>query len=144
MSAPLAILGPVFALAAWTLTVLLLIAIRRTQATNNGSVRPEEYAFGDSPNDAASTLLASRNYMNLLELPVLFYVACLMSVVVGASSSTMLALAWLYFGLRVVHSLIHLTYNRIIHRFAVFALSNAVLVALWVVIGLQIVDKSSG
>lgn len=41
-----------------------------------------------------------------------------------------LALAWVYVGLRVLHSLVQALYNRIIHRFALFALSSAVAIGL--------------
>ena len=41
-------------------------------------------------------------------------------------------------GLRVLHSLIHLTYNHVIQRLLVFAASNFVLVALWVLAGFKI------
>jgi hypothetical protein len=55
----------------------------------------------------------------------------------------MLGLAWSYVALRVVHSLIHITYNRIVHRFAAFAMSNAALLAMWVLLGIQIAGKYS-
>ena len=73
--------------------------------------------------------------MNLLELPVLFYVVCLVFYVTAGASSLAIALAWAYVVLRILHSMVHLTYNRVIHRLAVFALSNGVLVALWVLAG---------
>ena len=69
--------------------------------------------------------------MNLLELPVLFYVACLTYYVTDRVNGTALALAWTYVGLRIVHSAIHLTYNRVRHRLVAFAASNVVLVMLW-------------
>jgi hypothetical protein len=50
--------------------------------------------------------------MNLLELPVLFYVACLSLYVTGRGDQTALAIAWIYVGLRALHSLIHLSYNK--------------------------------
>ncbi len=42
-----------------------------------------------------------------------------------------LDLAWGYVGLRVLHSLIHLTTNNLAVRPAVFALGNVVLIAMW-------------
>jgi hypothetical protein len=39
--------------------------------------------------------------------------------------------AWLYVALRVAHSLIHLTYNNVMHRLIAFAVSNPVLAGLW-------------
>jgi len=45
--------------------------------------------------------------------------------------------AWIYVALRCVHSFIHLTYNRVIHRFVVYALSAVVLFVLWGTLGVQ-------
>jgi hypothetical protein len=69
--------------------------------------------------------------MNLLELPVLFYVACLTYFVTGRTDEWALLLAWAYVGLRIAHSAIHLTYNRVRHRLVAFAASNVALVMLW-------------
>ena len=73
--------------------------------------------------------------MNLLELPMLFYVVCIVLYVTAGASTTAIALAWAYVLLRVVHSLIHLSYNRVVHRLAAFAASNVALVMLWVIAG---------
>ena len=75
--------------------------------------------------------IPNRNYMNLLELPMLFYVVCLLLYVTGGASSLTIALAWAYVVLRVVHSAIHLSYNHVMHRLAAFTLSNVALVFLW-------------
>jgi len=76
--------------------------------------------------------LPNRNLMNLLELPVLFYVACLAFYVGGIVDVAAVVLAWAYVALRAAHSVIHLTYNNVFHRLAAFAASNAVLLALWI------------
>jgi hypothetical protein len=70
--------------------------------------------------------------MNLLEAPLLFYVICLMDAVAGRVDGVVLTLAWAYVALRCLHSLIHLTYNHVIHRLVAFAASNGVLGAMWV------------
>jgi hypothetical protein len=69
--------------------------------------------------------------MNLVELPTLFYAMCLAMFALDKLESWDLKLAWVYVGLRAVHSSIHLTYNHVIHRLVVFALSNVVLGVLW-------------
>jgi len=48
------------------------------------------------------------------------------------------AVAWGYVALRIVHSAIHLSYNQVLHRLAVFALSNVLLGALWVIAALHV------
>ena len=70
--------------------------------------------------------------MNLLELPSLFYLACLTLYVTRNVDTSFISLAWLYFALRVAHSLVHLTYNKVYHRLTVYAASNVVLAIIWV------------
>ena len=82
--------------------------------------------------------IPNRNYMNLLELPVLFYMVSLTVVVTRIASPAMLGLAWAYVVLRLVHSLVHLTYNNVLHRLAVFAASNVVLLVLWLLAALAL------
>jgi hypothetical protein len=43
-----------------------------------------------------------------------------------------LYLAWGYVALRAAHSVVHLTYNNVLHRLAVYGASNVVLLVLWV------------
>lgn len=134
MNVDTGILWPVAALAAWTLCMLLLMAFRRIRSALDHSVHPREYALGESERVPDSIALVNRNYMNLLELPVLFHVACILAVLVQASSPTMIGLAWAYVALRVVHSLVHVTCNRVVYRLAVFAASNVVLIGMWILL----------
>ena len=133
-----AILAPLFALAGWTGLVLLLIPVARIRAALRGQVQADDFRHGESARVPPAVSLPNRNYMNLLELPVLFYVAGLILYVTGGAGELALGLAWAYVALRVLHSLVHLTYNHVLHRLGVFALSNGVLVALWVVAGLHV------
>jgi hypothetical protein len=126
-----ALLYPMFALAAWTLFVLVLIPIARVRSALRGEIGVDDFKYGESPAVPAAVCLPNRNYMNLLELPMLFYVVCLVLYVTGGASTAAIGLAWAFVILRIVHSLVHLTYNRVIHRLAVFTASNVVLVLLW-------------
>jgi hypothetical protein len=95
-------------------------------------LRPSDFRYGESPAVPPHVSIPNRNYMNLLELPILFYVACILLYVTAHASTLTDTLAWLYVGLRIVHSLIHLTYNNVMHRLFVFAASNFLLVGLWI------------
>lgn len=126
------ILYPMFGLVALTFIVLLQIPISRFRAAFAGKVTVSDFRLGESAAVPEHVRLPNRNYMNLLELPILFYVGCLALYVTNRTDGGMLALAWVYVGLRALHSLIHLTYNHVIHRLLVFAFSNFVLAALWI------------
>ena len=71
------------------------------------------FKYGESATVPGYVCIPNRNYMNLLEVPVLFYVACLLLYVTDGTSTALVALAWAYVALRVLHSLIHLSYNHV-------------------------------
>ena len=129
-----AIFYPVIVLVLWTFVVLLLVPRARFKAARERRVRVADFALGESENVPPETRLPNRNYMNLLELPVLFYVACITLFVTAKVDAWSLGLAWAFVALRIAHSTIHLTYNHVIHRMRVFALSVLVLLVLWVYI----------
>jgi hypothetical protein len=81
---------------------------------------------------------ASDNFRNLFELPVLFYVALLVLASTGHVSPATLLLAWLFVVLRVLHSAIHCTYNRVVHRFYAYLAGGVVLWVLWGVIAVDL------
>lgn len=134
----LQMLQPASVLAIFTLTVLLLVPIKRARALFAGRVAENDFKYGESDRVPPEVCIPNRNYMNLLELPVLFYAASLLVFSIQKYDAIFLSLAWAYVGLRVIHSLIHLTYNRVLHRGLVFAISNGVLAIIWIRIVLAI------
>ncbi len=125
------IFSPMGVMALLTFIVLGLIPVRRFRASAAGQVTAEDFKLGESARVPAHVGVVNRAYMNLLELPVLFYVASLMYFVAGRVDQTTLAVAWAYVALRAAHSLIHVTYNKVFHRLAAFAASNFMLMAYW-------------
>lgn len=136
-----AIFGPVIALVAWTFIVLLLLPFRRFRAGLAKQVRPSDFKYGESANVPPEVSIPNRNYMNLLEAPVLFYVACLTAYTTHAVGHAFVAMAWMYVALRVLHSLVHLSYNNVVHRLTIFVGSNIVLVMMWTRLGMQIFQQ---
>jgi hypothetical protein len=70
------------------------------------------------------------NYNHLMEQPTLFYAVCTVLALSGSGDGPNAWIAWAYVGLRIVHSLIQATSNRVRDRFVVFVLSSLTLVAL--------------
>lgn len=125
------IFAPMGAMALLTFVVLVMIPARRFRAAFAGRVKRDDFKYGESPTVPGDVSIPNRNYMNLLELPTLFYVAGLMFYVAGRVDQTALVVAWTFVALRGVHSVIHLTYNDVFHRLTAFALSNVALMAFW-------------
>ena len=72
----------------------------------------------------------AHNYNHLLEQPTIFYAIALVLAITGAGNGVALYLAWAYVAIRVCHSLVQATTNRIMLRFPLFALASLVLIAL--------------
>lgn len=123
---------PVMVLISWTLTVLLLVPYFRFKAVRSGQVTLNDFKCGESSNVSIAVTIPNRVFMNLLEMPVLFYVLCIISYLIQSVSPSIIILAWVYVGFRFLHSGIYLTYNHVNHRFLAFFISNFVLAAMWV------------
>jgi len=129
---PTSIFAPVSALAMLTFGVLLLIPYKRIRASVKQTVTADDFAYGESKRVPGDVTLPNRNMMNLLEIPVLFYVLCVILFITGHVTPFFVDMAWLYFALRLIHSVVHLTYNKVLHRLACFAGSNLVLIIMWI------------
>ncbi len=125
------ILLPMGGLVALTFIVLLMIPYARFTAGARKQVAMDDFKYGESERVPAKVRIPNRNMMNLLELPLLFYVACLTLYVTKTANESFVWLAWLYVALRAGHSLVHLSYNKVSHRLSVYAASNVVLGILW-------------
>lgn len=72
----------------------------------------------------------AHNYNHLMAEPTIFYAVALVLAMVGAGDGLNACIAWVYVGLRVLHSLIQSLVNRVILRFAMFMLSSVALIML--------------
>ena len=84
----------------------------------------------------------SNNVHNQFETPILFYVLCGAATYLGATGILIACLAWAYIATRLVHTFIHVTTNRVQHRFYAFAAGVAVLVAMWLVLCARLVGAA--
>ncbi|KAA2284436.1 MAPEG family protein [Arenimonas fontis] len=124
-------LWPAFAMAGLTLAVWLRMYVERIGQMKRLRVHPQKVA---SQRDMLAQLPDTRaadNFRNLFELPVLFYLALVVATLTGQTGPVSLTLAWAFVALRALHSLIHCSYNRVMHRFAAYAAGGAVLWLLW-------------
>lgn len=128
---PQVILLPVFAMISLTALVWATLYVQRISEMSRKHIDAEQL----SSTKAASALLfdqrASDNFRNLFELPVLFYVGALFAYATVAVDVFVVGLAWAFVALRAAHSIVHCSYNRVMHRFVAYALSTLVLWALW-------------
>jgi len=128
------ILGPVVALAAWTMVMWAWMYATRIPAMMAAKVSPDSIVR--DPDARLDKVLPphvqwkAHNYNHLHEAPTVFYAVAIVLAIVGRGDGLNASLGWSYVALRIVHSLVQATVNRVTLRFAVFVLSSVVLVAL--------------
>lgn len=123
---------PAFAMVALTIVVWLRMYLTRVAQMKRERIHPQAVATSAQASARLTDSRAADNFRNLFELPVLFYLALVVAAVAGLVTTTILVLAWLFVLLRIAHSAIHCTYNKVMHRFKVYLAGGIVLWALWI------------
>lgn len=134
------LLYPVLAMVLLTMIVAALLYVRRVGEMKARRIPPQSVAAARDMAGKLDDVRAADNYRNLFEAPVLFYTAMLTATITHGTTGALVALAWLYVGLRYVHSYVHCTYNRVMHRFAAFALSMLALMLIWLLVAWQVLQ----
>ncbi len=130
------LLLPLLAQIALTFIVMLTMYQKRVAEMKSKRIHPQRTKTRSRAHGVLTdSESAANNYSNLLESPILFYVAILLTLILMVQDSILVVLAWTYVAARYVHSFIHITYNRVMHRFTVFVFSSFVLLAIWLRIG---------
>jgi hypothetical protein len=126
------IIYPVFCLVILTFIMAFATGTSRLISVRRKQINPKYYVLlsGDTPPDYVQKI--GRNFANLLEVPVLFYLLAVLVITLDINNTLLLNLAWLYVALRLVHTIIHVSYNYVMHRFMVFGLSVLTLLTMWV------------
>jgi hypothetical protein len=127
---------PAVTMAALTFVVWLHMYFRRIAEMKRERIHPQAVATSAQMTARLTDSAAADNFRNLFELPVLFYLAVVVAVQTNQVTAITLALAWLFVALRIVHSAIHCTYNKVIHRFYVYVCGGTVLWLLWGVLAI--------
>jgi hypothetical protein len=126
------ILTPVVALVLWSFVMWAWLYATRIPAIVKYKIvldphRPAEEFHAQLP---ARVRWKADNYDHLMEQPTLFYAVALTLAFLGAGAGLNAALAWLYVGLRIAHSLVQATINIIMLRFAIFMAASVVLLMM--------------
>lgn len=114
----IALLTPVLVLIIWTFTIFLIMSYGRARFMKD----PQDAAH---TKDLKGTLPAwvertADNYNHLFEQPIAFYVVTLATALINSIDLLIIQLAWAFVILRIIHSLVQLTFNLVLVRFMIF------------------------
>ena len=130
------LLAPIVVLVAWTLVMLVWMAVKRAPHMRNRGDIPAGSRGENMPPGPHNW--PAHNYTHLVEQPTIFYAIVFVLVLMNFDAPVNVYLAWGYVGLRIVHSLVQSTVNIVKWRFLIFALSTLCLAALTIHAGLRI------
>jgi len=128
------ILKPAVLLMAWTMVMWFWLYATRLPALGKARIDPDRLVT--DPDASLDRLLPAKvqwkahNYNHLHEAPTVFYAVAIVLAIIGHGDGINAWLGWAYLVLRVLHSLVQATVNKVMLRFALFVLSSLVLMAL--------------
>ena len=130
---------PCLALILYTFVILAWMFKSRVKAIKDGKVDYKHFkTYSTDCKEPHDVLQIGRNFSNLLEVPPIFYVICAFTLITNQVDQVQLGLSWGYVLLRLMHSFIHVTSNKINYRVLFYALSWLVLIIMAIKLGLAI------
>jgi len=129
---PEALIAPVVALVGLTAVVFVLMLLARNVSVIRGTATIayyQAYRPADAPDERIER--ATRTFMNLLEVPVLFYVVCILMLVTRQCDAAQVQLAWAFVGMRVLHAVIYIGINYVPARLGAYLAGCVTLAVIW-------------
>ena len=126
------VLLPLFVQVILTFVLYGWMAYYRVASIRSGVVHPRDVALRQ-PNWPPRVLQIANAAHNQLELPLLFYVLTILSIMTRHADILFVVLSWIFVLSRLGHAYIHVTSNRITRRGAIFAIGVLVLMIMWLI-----------
>ena len=127
------ILQPMVVMMLLTASIWLVLFAKRIPAMRAAKLPAQTYTTPDKTVELLPEAVSypSNNLKNLFELPVLFYVICLLLYVTNNVDGIDVAAAWSFVAFRALHSLVHITINIVMARFLCYLVAS---IALWLLL----------
>lgn len=135
-------------IAACLAMVMLVFAVgiamfsSRIQEIRRKRINSQEIATSAKMAVHFENVQAADNYRNLFEMPVLFFALAAIALGINYVPGWLVVCSWIYVALRLIHSVIHCTYNKVSHRFVIFLISSGLLLGMWVVYFVSLASKT--
>ena len=125
------IIWPVLAQILLTLLMFVMLGLRKAKAVKAGEVNRKLAALNNRewPEDVVKV---SNNITNQFEVPVLFYVLCLVLYSINAVGMFAIVLAWLFTLSRYAHAYVHIGSNYVPMRLRLFLLGCFLVIAMFI------------
>jgi len=131
------VLLPLFVQVLLTFGLYGWMAYGRGTALRNRTVRMGDIALRE-PNWPPEVLKVANAAHNQLELPLLFYVLTILSVITHHADVVFVALAWVFVVSRLAHAFVHTSTNDVRKRGPLFGIGLIVLLIMWLIFMVRI------
>ena len=131
------VLLPLFVQVILTFALYCWMAYHRVTSIRSGVVHPRDVALRQ-PNWPPRVLQIANAAHNQLELPLLFYVLTILSIMTRHADIIFVVLSWVFVLTRLGHAYIHVTSNRVPRRGAIFGVGLLVLMIMWLIFMVRI------
>jgi len=140
MSQNAALLLPLVLMVFLTFGVMLWMLKLRYKAVIKDGLDPRYFKLYGKDTELPDYLVkVTQHSQNLMEMPFLFYTALILIVVLNINDSFYVLLSWGFLIVRLAHSYIHTTSNRLMWRKNVFIVSMIILFILWIRLGIDLI-----
>ena len=131
------VLLPLFVEVALTFAVMFGMMYHRSSSLVRGETRFEQIALRE-PNWPQRATQFANAFANQFELPVLFYVLTILSIITRHADVVFVVLAWIFVLCRIGQALYHVTNNDVRYRGAIYGIGAIVLVIMWTIFAVRI------
>jgi hypothetical protein len=142
-SSAIALASSALALVLLTFLVGLRLLYCRVREMRSKRIHPQAASTSIQVAARLEDVRASDNFRNLFEVPVLFYALVATALAAGHTPGWLAAGAWGFVALRVIHSTIQCTYNKVFHRLSAFLAAFFLVVVLWVALVVSLFTRSA-
>jgi len=120
-----------FMLVILTTVIMVLTTRTRIGSVRRGEVPQSYYSLMDGHEIPDFVAKTTRNFNNLFEVPTLFYAGGAAYLALDQTGQLPVICAWVFVAARVIHSIIHLSYNNVPHRLVIFVIGNLSVLLMW-------------
>jgi hypothetical protein len=132
------VLLPLFVQVLLTFAVMFGMMYHRTTSLQRGKTRLADIALRE-PNWPTRATQFAYAFSNQFELPMLFYVLTILSIMTRHADVAFVVLAWIFVIFRILQAVVHVTNNNVRYRGAFYGVAALVLVVMWLVFIIRIV-----
>ena len=122
---------PLFTMVLLTLLIAIRLMYFNTWAVLSGEVHIKHFRLFDAGITPKLQAVA-QHYKNMFEMPVLFYLLCILLIITDAAAPLDIQFAWGFVIFRILHSLIRIPNTNVHPRFSFFIGSYIMLVGGWI------------